>query len=296
LFPLPFEQVRWRTRRFAVSDFRFVLFSHKRVAREIALHDISTIEVEPSILERLTGIGAVRLSSARPHDQGIRIPRLWAARRTALRLELFVSETRGLPPADDVARLPLSSFWSIPSSLKLQAAVAAPVVLLLTLVGVGIGLSGHTVPMTYPPDDAIRPSGQKRPEAEIALFMQREVMPWAREAFAPVVGRNRVTCELCHGEDAKARGWTMPAVRALPEPSVRAMAQAAGSDAEVRNALHGYLAEGDNQAVAAYMRGVIVPGMAKLLHRPAYDFAQTYEYNRSRAAFGCYHCHQAGSS
>jgi hypothetical protein len=82
----------------------------------------------------------------------------------------------------------------------------------------------------------------------------------------------------------------MPAVRALPEPHVREMA-APGSDSQVRNALHGYLAEGDNSAVAARMRGVVTPGMAALLRRPAYDFAQTYEYNRARAAFGCYHCH-----
>jgi hypothetical protein len=59
----------------------------------------------------------------------------------------------------------------------------------------------------------------------------------------------------------------------------------------VRNALHGYLAQGDNLAIAAHMRGVVTPGMASLLRRPVYDFAQTYEYNRSRAAFGCYHCH-----
>jgi hypothetical protein len=44
------------------------------------------------------------------------------------------------------------------------------------------------------------------------------------------------------------------------------------------------------------MRGVVIPGMAALLRRPAYDFAQTYEYNRSRAAFGCYHCHLVSTS
>jgi hypothetical protein len=165
---------------------------------------------------------------------------------------------------------------------------------LLTLLGIGIGLSGHAIPVEYGDDDAIRPRGVRRSNAEIMAFMEQHVMPWARDALAPVVGRHRVTCLTCHGSDAEARDWAMPAVRALPEPAVRTIAEAAGSDAQVRNALHGYLAEGDNQAVAAYMRGAIVPGMAKLLRRPAYDFAQTYEYNRSRAAFGCYHCHQVG--
>ena len=40
------------------------------------------------------------------------------------------------------------------------------------------------------------------------------------------------------------------------------------------------------------MREVVVPGMSRLLHRPPYDFTQSYEYNRSRRALGCYHCHQ----
>jgi hypothetical protein len=295
-FPLPFERVRWRRRRFALSDFRFVALKGSAVAQEIALHDVASIEVGPSLVERLTGVGTIVVRSARPGDRDLVMRRVHAARREALTLELLVGEARGLPPSDRIAALPLSSFWPIPISLRVYAIAAGPVIVLLTLLGIGIGLSGHMVPVDYPDDDAIRPSGTKRPPAEIVAFMEKQVLPWAREALAPVVGRDRVTCETCHGPNAAARGWTMPAVRALPEPAVRAMAAAAGSDAQVRNALHGYLAEGDNQAVAAYMRGVIVPGMAKLLRRPAYDFAQTYEYNRSRAAFGCYHCHQVGES
>lgn len=292
-FPLPFEHVRWRTRRFALSDFRFVTLRGDIVTSEIAIHDIAGIAVEPSIAERLTGIGTLVVRSGRPGDGELRLRRLRGARKQALKLELYVAETRGLPP-DDLARLPLTSFWSMPPSIRLPAIVAAPIVVLLGVTAVGISLSGHAVRVTYPADDAIRPGGARRPTAEIVAFMESAVMPWARETLAPVVGRGRVTCETCHGPQAASRGWAMPAVRALPEPAVRAMAQTAGSDAQVRNALHGYLAEEDNQARAAYMRGVITPGMAKLLRRPAYDFAQTYEYNRSRAAFGCYHCHQVG--
>ena len=60
---------------------------------------------------------------------------------------------------------------------------------------------------------------------------------------------------------------------------------------QIRNAVYGYLAEEDKQSTAAYMRGVVLPGIARLLHRPAYDFTKSYGYNRSHAAVGCYHCH-----
>ena len=63
-------------------------------------------------------------------------------------------------------------------------------------------------------------------------------------------------------------------------------------DAQMRNAIYGYSAGSDNQAKAGYMREIVMPGMARLLHRPAYDFTRPYDYNRSRRALGCYHCHQ----
>jgi hypothetical protein len=63
-------------------------------------------------------------------------------------------------------------------------------------------------------------------------------------------------------------------------------------DTQMRNAIYGYNADTDKQNKAAYMREVVMPGMARLLHRPAYDFTQPYEYNRTHFAFGCYHCHR----
>src|SRR5690242_21467093 len=42
-------------------------------------------------------------------------------------------------------------------------------------------------------------------------------------------------------------------------------------DAQMRNAIYGYLAESEKQAKAAYMREVVVPGISRLLHRPSYD-------------------------
>jgi hypothetical protein len=87
----------------------------------------------------------------------------------------------------------------------------------------------------------------------------------------------------------------MPAVAALPQPDVTARGwETYGGvmDAQMRNAIYGYTAESDNQMKATYMREVVMPGMARLLRRPAYDFTRSYDYNRTRAAFGCYHCHR----
>jgi hypothetical protein len=289
-FPLPWEQVRWRTRRLGVSDLRLVLLRRGAVEAELALYDVGAISVPPSALERFTGIGTVVIRSTRTEEASLRVHRVWAARRTAMRLALLTSDLRGIPPDEGIARLPLPRGWQVPGSTRLQTALVGPAALLLALGAIVMGLSSRERAVAYAHDDRIRPGGVARSRAEIVEFMEREVMPFAQRALAPVVGAENVRCETCHGDDAEARGWRMPAVQALPEPGVRRMT-AAGTDSQIRNALHGYLAEDGNQSIAAHMRGVVVPGMARLLHRPAYDFTQSYEYNRARAAFGCYHCH-----
>jgi len=118
--------------------------------------------------------------------------------------------------------------------------------------------------------------------------------------LGPIVGHpDKVTCFTCHGRDAEAREWRMPAVRALPEPDLRLAGMeryASLVDSQLRNAVYGYLAEDSKQQRAAYMRGVVMPEMARLLHRPPYDFTKTYDYNRARVAFGCYHCHMVSAS
>jgi hypothetical protein len=160
----------------------------------------------------------------------------------------------------------------------------------LVLLFVGASSCRHRQ-ATPAADDPIRPNGVKRSRAEIVQFMETDVMPFAVRTLEPVVGTGKVRCETCHGADAAAREWTMPAIAALPEPDVRRMAESAGSDAQLRNALHGYTAEEDKQRIATHMRGDVLPGMARLLRRPAYDFTQSYEYNVERGTFGCYHCH-----
>ena len=59
--------------------------------------------------------------------------------------------------------------------------------------------------MVYAADDPVAPHGSRRSMEEIMAFMEREVMPFARQALGPLVGgADKVTCETCHGSDAKA--------------------------------------------------------------------------------------------
>ncbi len=169
-------------------------------------------------------------------------------------------------------------------------AIALALMVVVGFVGVGCRqASSHAAGA----DDPIRPNGVKRSRADIVRFMESEVMPFARRTLEPVVGEGKVRCETCHGVDAEARGWAMPAVAALPEPAVRQLADSVGADAQLRNAIHGYAADPDKQRVTAHMRQEVLPGMATLLHRPVYDFAQPYADNLARGSFGCYHCHLA---
>ena len=63
----------------------------------------------------------------------------------------------------------------------------------------------------------------------------------------------------------EARGWRMPGVAALPQPDVKDRGwelYGGDMDAQMRNAIYGYLAEPEKQTKAAYMREVVLPGMA----------------------------------
>ena len=169
--------------------------------------------------------------------------------------------------------------------------------LALALVALSLsGCSGRASAVVFPPDDPIYPGGLKRPRADIVRFMEQDVLPWARVALGPIkYGPNSVTCETCHGLDTDDRGWQMPAVAKLPQPDLRNQGwEAFGGtmDAQMRNAIYGYLAIPEKEKLTAYMRAIVMPGMARVLGRPAYDFSRSYEYNRARLAFGCYHCHR----
>jgi hypothetical protein len=300
---LPWERLLWSSRpwrlsrrlsgeRYLLTDFRLLHIS-RAATSELALDDVGEIHRTESRADRLLGTSTIAVHRA---DGGALLT-LTAVRRGA-QLAALLELLAGDPQAPREAEAVRSALAWEPRqpSLDLRGGLAGFIGVLIAIVAVAVGLHGKTVAVTYAADDALAPNGEKRSQEEIVGFMEAEVMPWARITFGRLKGgADRVTCNTCHGSRPATREWRMPAVAALPQPDIRDRGweiYKTNIDAQMRNAIYGYLAESDNQAKAAYMREVVVPGMSRLLHRPAYDFTQSYEYNRSRGALGCYHCHQ----
>ena len=299
--PLPWERLLWSGRpmggwvrgvRYLLTDLRLARIDGQRVI-EIALYDIDDIERTESRLERVIGTSTISVRSRRPTGPVVLSGIRRGAQLAAL-LELLSGDPRARIDADAIGA---ALRWDPRGKTSgMREALAGIVVVLIAIFGVVIGLHGKTSAVMHPADDPIYPSGEKRSRGEIVNFMESEVMPWARVALGRIKGGpERVTCEACHGQNADARDWQMPAVAALPAPDVREFGYerySGAMDAQMRNAIYGYSADSEKQTRAAYMREVVMPGMAALLHRPAYDFTKTYEYNRLRLALGCYHCHR----
>jgi hypothetical protein len=300
---LPWERLLWSSRpwqlrarcrgeRYFLTDFRLLRLT-RQARGEVALDDISDIQRTETRADRIIGTSTIAVYAAGCAEP-LQLRSVRRGPQLAALLELLAGDPRA-PRDADAVRAALAWEPGQPG-FGLRGALGGFVAVLVAIFAVAIGLHGNTVTVTFGEDDAIAPNGEKRDEAAIIGFMEREVMPWARETLGRLKGGpDRVTCATCHGAQATARRWTMPGVAALPQPDVRDRGweiYTSSMDAQMRNAIYGYLAQSDNQAKAAYMREVIVPGMARLLHRPAYDFTRSYEYNRSHRALGCYHCHQ----
>jgi hypothetical protein len=296
--PLSWERVLWRRRRggatYTLTDFRVFTARGRRVT-EIALQDIAEVEHFRSRVDRLLGTSTVRVVARSPRRPAVVFHHVKHGAHLAALVELLAGDPQAsLDPAAVQAAL----VWEPATPAHHRGAIVALAAVVLTVFAVTAALqSSSPAPVVYSEQDPIAPSGIRRSAADITAFMESDVMPWARVALAPIVGgSDRVTCRTCHGDDSIERQWRMPAVAALPEPHFRELGwelhSAGGMDAQIRNAIYGYLAESDKQTRAAYMREVVLPGMARLLHRPPYDFTRSYEYNRTRAAFGCYHCHR----
>ena len=277
--------------RYLLTDFRLVRLARED-ADEIALDDIADVRLTETRFDRVLGTSTVAVHSHR------RSPLVLTSIRRGHQLAALLELLAGDPRAPRDAEATRSALAWNPRSpaFDLRPALGSVVAVLIALFAVVIGLHGKTSAVSYAPDDAIAPGGMKRSAADIIAFMERDVLPWARRTLGPIKGgAERITCGTCHGERANARDWQMPAVAALPQPEVRDRGwetYTSTMDAQMRNAIYGYIAESDNQAKAAYMREVVVPGMARLLRRPAYDFTKSYEFNRARRALGCYHCHR----
>ncbi len=298
--PLPWERVLWTgrsalrpTERYALTDFRVVRLSPPA---EVVLQDIAEVSCSRSALERLTGTSTLTIVTRGQLGARFVLRHVRHGSQLAAVLELLGG---GVPAPLDAEAVKAALEWK-PTTRRParhpKRIVAAIGLLLAMVFAVAAGRRGNAEVAAYAVDDPIYPGGVKRSQDDIVRFMERTVMPWARVALAPLTGgADRVTCLTCHGGTAAAHGWQMPAVAALPEPHVRLRGwetYSAGMNTQMRNAIYGYAAESENQARAAYMREVVMPGMAALLRRPAYDFTKPYNFNRSRLAFGCYHCHR----
>jgi hypothetical protein len=296
--PLPWERTLWSARawpsrrRYVLTDVRLVVVDGER-SDEIALEDIADVHRSQSVVERVLGRSTLTVRGRRG------LPLTLAGVRRGIELaallELLATDPRA---AVNETAVRATLLWNPPVDRRVRNGVAVLGAAGAALIAIAVAVGGNVEAIAYPDDDAIYPAGQKKDREAIVEFMETAVMPWARGALAPVVGgRDRVTCATCHGDDASAREWKMPSVARLPEPQFKrlgwdAYGAGVGMDAQMRNALYGYSAESDKQVKAAYMREVVMPGMARLLHRPPYDFTRSYDYNRTQFALGCYHCHR----
>ena len=305
--PLPWERLLWTGRplrftagtageRFLLTDFRLVHLSAAR-ADEIALDDIGEVRRAQSRADRLLGTSTLTVYATRAGIAPLVLTRVRRGAQLAAILDLLAADPKARH-GDHAVRAALA--WEPRPPATAYRGAGRAVFVLLIVLGVCsvalVGLRGRRAEVAYDADDAVTPGGLKRSRAEIVQFMERDVMPWARETLGHIKGGpDRITCETCHGANAVAEDWRMPAVAALPQPDVKERGwetYSGGMDAQMRNAIYGYLAQSDNQAKAAYMREFVVPGMASLLHRSPYDFTKPYAYNRSHNALGCYHCHR----
>jgi hypothetical protein len=297
--PQPWERLLWSRRgvlppweRYVLTDFRLVRLGRHHWD-ELAIQDIADVQHHESWIDRVLGSSTVVVRSRHRRPAPLVLPHVRHGAQLAALLDLTSAEPT---VAWDQQSVRAALRWNPKTPVAgYREAVLSVLTLALSVFVVAVSLHGKAA-VVYPSDDAIYPNGEKRDRAAIVRFMETDVMPWARAALGPVKGGpDKVTCETCHGRDAAAREWSMPAVARLPQPSVTERGwevYSSGMDAQMRNAIYGYSADTDKQNKAAYMREVVMPGMAHLLHRPAYDFTQPYEYNRTQFAFGCYHCHR----
>ena len=284
-----FERRLWTGRRYFLTDLRIAVPPH-----ELALDDVGDVLRTQTPFQRAVGMSTIDVRPKDPRLANVVLRNVRRGAQLAALIELLAT--------DRAARLDLDAATAMMaweprvSTRGKRETLTGIAVIVVSLVAVAIGLHGRTPPIAYSHDDAIYPSGQKRNHDDIVRFMKTEVMPWARKALAPIVGSaDNVSCETCHGAHPDKDNWQMPAVAALPRPVVREAGwenYGGPMDAQMRNAIYGYSAEPAKAQRAGYMREVVMPGMARLLHRPAYDFTRPYEYNREQFAFGCYHCHR----
>jgi hypothetical protein len=296
--PLPWERLIWKGRsrsfppaEYALTDVRLVAIGRNTVD-ELTAYDIGEIRQTRTWLDRLLGTSSLTVATRDPRRSPLTVAHIRDGHELAALLELLTGDVATWSDVEAARHVARSTTRG---GLRRRLMVGG-VGLVLALAAVGAGVTRHppsSIRANTSPEPAIGPA---RDRAAMIRFMEDTVMPWARVTLAPIVGgADRVTCETCHGPSGREQGWQMPAVAALPEEVFRERGwehYSNGMDTQLRNAIYGYTAQSDKQGKATYMREFVMPGMARLLERPAYDFTRTYDFNRRRQAFGCYHCHR----
>ena len=284
--------------RYHVTDFRVVVDRRSGPPiREIAVLDIGAVDLQQTRWQRIRGTGTLVIRSKRERVDPLVLADIRRGPQLALVLQLLATDRLGVDFDSTSLKAAIADGRADPfHTARVRVTTAALVLGATTAAFVGLRIPHADSRVRHAAHDPLYPNGQKSDRASIVAFMEREMMPVARRTLGRLKGGpDKVTCLTCHGKDAEGHNWRMPAVQALPEPDLRmaGLEQSSGLvDAQIRNAIYGYLADEDKQGKAAYMRGVVLPEMARLLHRPPYDFTRSYDYNRSRGALGCYHCHR----
>jgi hypothetical protein len=305
-FPLSWEQPLWSSSpsfpaaalrpatEYVLTDFRLIIRRRGRIVRELALDDVGRVRLTQNWYQRVAATSSVVVYPV-TKGEPLELANIHQGPQLALILQLLSTDRLGAELDRGFVASALAP--DAPRLMRPRSGLPIAATLAIAVAFGFLAIARHNTlePIAYEADDPIAPGGQRRSPEDIASFMEQQVMPFARRVLGPVKGgADKVTCETCHGADAARRQWRMPGVRALPEPEFRsARMERVGLwlEPQIRNAVYGYLAEENKQSTAGYMRAVVMPGMAKLMHRPAYDFTKSYGYNRAHAAFGCYHCH-----
>src|SRR5262249_8497084 len=158
-----------------------------------------------SSVDRILGTSTVIVNDRRDDRPPFVIADIRRGAQLAAVLELLASES-GAASDNDAIRAALA--WEPRAPAAYRASIGAVSAGVSAIGAVAIGLHGRPLVTRYAPDDAIRPGGVKRSTAEIARFMEHDVMPWARAVLGRIKGgADWITCETCHAADAEARDW-----------------------------------------------------------------------------------------
>src|SRR5262245_33974152 len=221
--PLSWERLLWSRRgllppwdRYVLTDFRLVRLGRHQ-ADELAIQDIADAQHHESRIDRVLGTSTVVVHPKRHRRAPLVLPHVRHGAQLAALLDLTSVE----PIATwDQQSVGAALRWKPQARIAGYSEAALSVLtLILAVFVVAVSLQGKAAPDTVPVNDAIYPNGEKKDRADVVLFMESEVMPWARTALGPLKGgADKVTCDTCHGQDAVARDWRMPAVARLPQP------------------------------------------------------------------------------